>query len=480
LKRGYYILNTNGNHIKKDEFQYDEICKYEIFTGLMLELKVKTATIDKKDLESADQVGDAEIKLVSTNYRFPYVSTSIPDSNNILKNLETEIRRFIEAELSELNSKWWKQLIPGDVKEEAEKRKNDDEKRKTWEFKEHKLISYINFPEYDKIITQKNNWNEIFQDVFRDKNRISTTLKGIEPIRNAISHTRNLDPLEEKQLIFYSEEVLRAISYYYDNKEKIKKQRVIQTVEKEKPAFPISVSFDRTVYPLQSKVYLRANIPKINVGKPIIFQVYNSQNKLLVTRQIHPEKYESELKSQGLYETSFVMEDEDWKVGERYFLKVKHGLGEAASQTLIDARTPVIQSDKSVYLWGTDMILTVIDPDADKDSDKPELVGDREDSKLIIQSSKGLLENYRLRETGDSTGIFQGVIGFIGVRNDGKIKPFVVNGKSIHQTQGKEMDDGFIEVSENDELKIKYSNQAGTAELSVYVIHDTESSIIGF
>jgi len=41
----------------------------------------------------------------------------------LLKNLEEKIRRFLEQELSELVPQWWKQRIPGDVKENAEERK---------------------------------------------------------------------------------------------------------------------------------------------------------------------------------------------------------------------------------------------------------------------------------------------------------------------------------------------------------------------
>ncbi len=397
-------------------------------------------------------------------------------SYQILKNLEEKIREFIGIELSENNPKWWKQLIPGDVKSNAEQRKAADEGRKTWKFKEQPLMSYIDFTDYEKIITQNNNWKEIFQYVFRDKTAISGKLKEIEPIRNAISHTRNLDHHEEKQLRFYSEEILRTISYYNDNKKKIKKQKAMQKIEKEIPAVPLTVSFDRTVYPLSSKVYARANISNTIKGEPIIFQIYNSKKKLLVTKIIDPEKYDDiELKTQGLYETSFEMEGEDWKVGETFLLKAIHGSSEALDESTIDAREPVIQSDKSVYLWGTDMILTVIDPDADKNSDKSEIVGDRHDSKLIITGSKGKIENYRLQETGKSTGIFQGLIGFIGIENDGKTEPYIHEGKPIEKTQGKELDDGYLEVSEEDEVKITYSNLAGTAELTVFVIKNMES-----
>jgi len=192
--------------------------------------------------------------------------------------------------------------------------------------------------------------------------------------------------------------------------------------------------------------------------------------------QIDPEKYDDpELKSLGLYEVSFVMKGDDWKAGEKYILKAIHGSSDAYDEFSIDARKPVVQSDKSVYVWGSEMILTVIDPDADKDSDEVEFVGDRSDSKLIIESSKGKLENYRLQETGDSTAIFQGLIGFIGVKDDGKVEPYTDGKKSITKTQGKEFDDGFLEVAEQEELVISYSNATGTAHLTVFVIKSFES-----
>ena len=396
------------------------------------------------------------------------------ESYRLLKKLESRMRQFLGKELSELNTQWWKQLIPGDVKQNAEERKNKDEERKNWKFEKQDLINYIDFTDYAKIIIQKNNWKEVFQYVFHDKNKIEGKLKEIEPIRHTISHSRDLDDLEERQMKFYSEEILRSISYYYDNKKQIMKEK---SKIKEPITLPqISVSFDRTVYPLHSTVHLRANMPKVILGAPIIFQVFNSKGKLLVTKEIIPEKYDNiELKNAGLYETSFVMEGNDWKVGEEYVLKGKHSTTEAKSFTRIDARKPVLQSDKSIYLWGSDMILTIIDPDADKDNNVPEIAGDRYDSKLVIASSKGRIENYRLRETGDSTGIFQGILGFIGVNKDGTKAPYDANGKTVYETQGTEYDNGFLEVSENDELKITYENATGKSELTACVIKDFES-----
>lgn len=435
--------------------EQDNLIEHTMSAGKFRFYKINST--GKKELEKTKNFDDSNIQ--------SYV---------ILKNLEQTIRRFIEQELSEINKNWWKQLIPVDVKRDAEERKNIDESRKNWDFKKQSLINYINFTDYAKIIIMKNNWKEVFQYIFHDKNKIDSKLKEIEPIRNAISHTRDLDTTEELQLKFYSEEILRAISYYYDNKEMILKDKL--RIKKPISLPQISVSFDRFVYPLHSTVHMRTNMPKVISGELITFQVFNSKGKLLVEKQIDPEKYDNEeLKSVGLYQTSFIMDGDDWKIGEEYVVKAKHSTTEAKDFTRIDARKPVLQSDKSVYVWGSDMILTVIDPDADKDNQIPEIVGNRNDSKLIIQSSKGKIENYCLKETGDSTGIFQGILGFIGVNDDGTKEPCDFEGLTISETQGTEFDDGFLEVSKYDELKITYENATGKAELTVYVIKDPEN-----
>lgn len=100
------------------------------------------------------------------------------------------------------------------------------------------------------------------------------------------------------------------------------------------------------------------------------------------------------------------------------------------SQTVTDSatfdlRNGVLQSDKSVYLIGSDMILTLIEPDFDRDNDAAEsytldLVEWDSDAATTTLGGKGNAasddalafdpEPSKFRETGDSTGIFQVVI----------------------------------------------------------------------
>ena len=86
-----------------------------------------------------------------------------------------------------------------------------------------------------------------------------------------------------------------------------------------------------------------------------------------------------------------------------------------------DLRNGVLQADKSVYIIGSDMILTLIEPDLDLDNDAAEtydldLIEWDSDAATVSMGNAGGQaaafdpEPTDLRETGDSTGVFQIVI----------------------------------------------------------------------
>ncbi len=105
---------------------------------------------------------------------------------------------------------------------------------------------------------------------------------------------------------------------------------------------------------------------------------------------------------------------------------IKDASGQAQAVTdsaTFDLRNGVLQADKSVYLIGSDMILTLIEPDFDRDNDGAEsytldLIEWDSDAAETTMGTYGLTganaafdpEPSMLRETGDSTGIFQVVI----------------------------------------------------------------------
>jgi hypothetical protein len=130
---------------------------------------------------------------------------------DILQKLEKVLREFISKELSKITPYWWTQRVPPDVCQRAEERKAKNESLWPWhQKKELSLIYYIDFPDYIKIISRKDNWKEVFVLIFRDKEAISTKLRELEPIRNDIAHSREISIQAGKKLEIYAEEIIAA------------------------------------------------------------------------------------------------------------------------------------------------------------------------------------------------------------------------------------------------------------------------------
>ena len=99
--------------------------------------------------------------------------------------------------------------------------------------------------------------------------------------------------------------------------------------------------------------------------------------------------------------------------------------GVAFDSATFDMRNGVLQTDKSVYIIGSDIIMTLIEPDLNLESDESEtwdldLIEWDSDAKTTAMGNSGDAgtsyagsfdpEPSDFRETGDSTGIFQIVI----------------------------------------------------------------------
>lgn len=233
----------------------------------------------------------------------------------------------------------------------------------------------------------------------------------------------------------------------------------------------MNVSTDRSIYPLDSIIHVSARIPSLIQGEKIFYRVFDSDQNLLLSQEIDPVTHDQhpELKCKGVYQASFRMQGNKWKINKEYMVTVTHDSISAKNFFSIEQTMPVLQSDKSVYMIGSDMIITVIDPDADKDNEVAEYAGDTKNSKLVIKSSHGKINGYRLKETGKSTGIFQGIIGILGIRKDDSVIPRKIDGKIIDKIQGTGINDGFIGGAPGEELTIVYTNNTGTTRMPFFI-----------
>jgi len=213
----------------------------------------------------------------------------------------------------------------------------------------------------------------------------------------------------------------------------------------------IAAALDRAFYPLNSILHITISLNKILKNHLIEIKILDSTKNLMFSKNINPKKVKY-FRSLGKYiiKISVPMKGSAWKVGESYTVLAKHGYSESLDMMTITKRKPLIQTDKSVYMLDSDIILTVIDPDLDRDSERVEKIGDKSYSKLIIETSKGKISNYQLKETGTSTGIFQGIIGL----TSGK---YIANNiRKIWKTSGKGPLNGYIPASIGDSIYFTY------------------------
>ena len=153
-----------------------------------------------------------------------------------------------------------------------------------------------------------------------------------------------------------------------------------------------------------------------------------------------------------------------------------------------DLRNGVLQSDKSVYIIGSDMILTLIEPDLDLDSSQNEtydldlIKWSSSAATLTMGDADGAINDFdpeplSFRETGPSTGIFQIVIEI----------PQVLDGSSLQR--GEEIDleytdwgpSGSDYVGDEDEdirLTVFTSNFGATIDLDQKVYSWTDKVYI--
>lgn len=140
-----------------------------------------------------------------------------------------------------------------------------------------------------------------------------------------------------------------------------------------------------------------------------------------------------------------------------------------------DLRNGVLEADKSVYIIGSDMILTLTDPDLDLDNDKVEtysldLIEWDSDAATLTMGQLGSEisafdpEPLHFRETGDSTGIFQIVVEIPQELRDDSLE----RGEEIILEYTDWSPSGAYHVGKADEdinLTIHTSNFGATVEL---------------
>lgn len=116
---------------------------------------------------------------------------------------------------------------------------------------------------------------------------------------------------------------------------------------------------------------------------------------------------------------------------------------------------PTVELDQKEYTWTDKVYLTIIDPWNNRNPNEIEMIGNKEDRRIKINTDSGNELNYTLIETGYDTGIFTGEIiltGFssLDANNDGE------TGDASGITSGSGPFDGLLATEQEDGILISY------------------------
>ncbi len=154
--------------------------------------------IDLYDYEEVREGDEQEAAFARTNA-----------AHDRLQRFETQLRQFIDEQMTKAcGDQWIKNRVPGQIRQSwIEKREKARARSET----DHPLISYADFSDYVPIITQKNNWKEVFEPVFRRPTFVQESFQRLYPIRICTMHARMITQDDEIYLYVEIKRVLSAI-----------------------------------------------------------------------------------------------------------------------------------------------------------------------------------------------------------------------------------------------------------------------------
>lgn len=175
-----------------------------VYRYINAETRIKHGILVLKEIQQLETIYNNEIPKI--------YKKEMAEAYNILQKLETSLRKCIEDNLSAVSENWWIESVPNDVREKAARRRKKNEAQWPWSNSQDLLpIHYVDFTDYQKIIMKRNNWREIFKTIFTDNVILSAKLRELEPIRNSIAHSRDINDIELSRLRLHASDIIALI-----------------------------------------------------------------------------------------------------------------------------------------------------------------------------------------------------------------------------------------------------------------------------
>ena len=139
------------------------------------------------------------------------VSHDAPNPNYyaLFVKLENHLRDLIVQRLIQIEgNRWIKRRVPENIRTSWNER---IEKERILRRKIFRPIDYADFADLMHIICRRDNWREVFQAVFINKNELQVSFGRLIPIRNAVGHSRPLSRSDVLILVSESTRILASL-----------------------------------------------------------------------------------------------------------------------------------------------------------------------------------------------------------------------------------------------------------------------------
>lgn len=126
-----------------------------------------------------------------------------------LQRFETQLRKFINERMTAaFGENWIKHQVPGEIRKAwLEKRQKANDNGEP----DRPLIAYADFSDYVPIIVRKDNWEQVFEPVFRRPMFVQESFQRLYPIRICTMHARIITQDDELYLYVETKRILGAI-----------------------------------------------------------------------------------------------------------------------------------------------------------------------------------------------------------------------------------------------------------------------------
>lgn len=210
-----------------------------------------------------------------------------------------------------------------------------------------------------------------------------------------------------------------------------------------------SVSTDKKVYTYGEKIILTISDYEQPDELPVNLTILNNNGKIIFQKPIDAKLIHN------THQENILIAGQHWRLpNQKYLISVKFKNKTISKEIKTDSFSTSILLDQKVYSWNDRVKITVIAPELVRDFSKTESIGNSVDQDILIITSMGSLEHYRLNETGIGTGIFVGSVRLTGFKgHEAKLHDSDKNSRG--GTFGAGPDDGSIACSNADAITVK-------------------------